>query len=126
MTASVWAKGNTSYSLSIAYINTAGTYFAGSPVKAFPAPASGPLVRNSVTATPPAGAATARLLITGALRMAQPAATWTQDTAPWVAGEGAPTVIARGLSKAVQLAVRESPAMRRTSASFTLDEVGNA
>jgi hypothetical protein len=122
---SVVAVGASGYTLSLDFLDAAGALVSRSS-EFKDAAAGSPLSRGAITATPPAGSVQARLRVAGALRLALPAITWTPEAGPWQLGEGAPKVVARGLSKAVQLAVRDIQTMRRTSASFTLDEVGNA
>lgn len=125
VTGSAWAAGASSYQVQLVFRNAAGGTVSTVSVTV-PAAVGAPLVRGSVTAVPPSSAVDVQLRLVGALRAAQPAVTWTPDMGAWLAGEGAPRVIARGLSKAVQLAVRDEPYMRRAGVSFTLEEVGNA
>lgn len=125
VTGSAWGAGDTGFTVTLRFLNTAGgTVSAASATTA--APLGSPLRRGHVTATPPDGTVSVRLELTGAKRAAQPAVSWTPDLAAWTVGEGAPTVIVQGLSRAVQLAVADQAFMRRSSASFTVQEVGNA
>ena len=125
VTGSVWAVGVTGFSTELIFRDAAGVWISALSTT-HPAPAGGALLRRSITRTPPSNAAYAELRVLDALRAAQPAITWTPDLASWSVGGGAPKVIARGLSQSVQLAVRDEPYMRRASASFNLEEVGNA
>ncbi|WDF32255.1 hypothetical protein PTW37_10250 [Arthrobacter agilis] len=82
------------------------------------------LARASVASLPPAGAVSCRVWVTGALQAALPAFTWTADLAAWSVGRGCNRVSVDGLSEAVQLAVADSPALRRSAITFTIREVG--
>lgn len=125
VTGSAWAAGSSSYQLLLVFRNAAGGTVSTTSATVV-AGVGAPLVRGSVTAVPPVGAVEVQLRLVSALRAAQPAVTWTPDMAAWMVGEGAPKVIAQGLSQAVQLAVRDEPYMRRAGVSFNLEEVGNA
>lgn len=80
--------------------------------------------RVAFNRTPPRGAVTARLWATGVRQVAAPAFSWTEDVPPWSIGRGCNRASIDGLSEDVQLAVRDTPAMRRSSLSFTVREVG--
>lgn len=125
VTGSVWAAGSSSYQVQLAFRDASGTNISVT-ANSVSAGVGAPLVRGSITLVPPAAAVEVQLRLVGALRAAQPAVTWTPDMGAWMVGEGAPKVIARGLSQAVQLAVRDQAFMRRAGVSFTLEEVGNA
>ncbi|MDN4611957.1 hypothetical protein [Arthrobacter burdickii] len=125
VTGSVWGAGSSGCSIHLDFRNATGATLSTASAS-HAAAVGGPLPRRSVTGTPPAESVDAVLRVTGALRAAQPAVTWTPDMAAWAAGGGAPKVVARGLSEAVQLAVRDEAYLRRSSASFVLEEVGNA
>jgi hypothetical protein len=125
VTGSFYAVGNPQFTVALDFRNAAGAGI-GAAASNNTALAGGALSRRSVTGMPPAGAVDVVLRATGALRAAQPAVTWTPDMAEWSVGGGAPKVVARGLSQAVQLAVRDQAFLRRSSASFVLEEVGNA
>lgn len=73
---------------------------------------------------PPAGAATARVWVTGAFQVAMPALSWTRDLGVWSVGRGCNRVVLEGLSEAVQIAAVSDPSLRRSGLSFTVREVG--
>ena len=125
VTASAWASGDTEFSLSLVFLDAGGATLDTVTARTQATMAEPPR-RGSVTAVPPAGSVNARFRILGARRAALPAFTWTKDLAPWAVGEGAPKVVARGLSKSVLLASRDKSYLRRLSMNFTLEEVGNA
>ena len=80
--------------------------------------------RASFLSTPPEGAASVHLRISGALQAGNPAVSWTPDLAEWSPGRGCNRAVVDGVSEAAQLAVRTEPAMRRSQISFTVREVG--
>ena len=125
VTGSVYAAGEVEFTASLDFKDRAGGNIVSRSVR-FNQAVGLDLQRSALTATAPAGAVAVMLRLNGALRAALPAVTWTPEAEAWQAGEGAPKVVARGMSKAVQLAVRQEKSMRRVSASFTLEEVGNA
>lgn len=125
VTGSAWGAGDTEFTAQLIFRNSAGGTVS-SASSTVTAPLGSPLRRGGVTAWAPTGAVDVVLRLTGAKRAAQPAVTWTPDMAAWTVGGGAPKVIARGLSQALQLAVRDAAFLRRSSASFVLEEVGNA
>ncbi|MDQ0854777.1 hypothetical protein QFZ79_002888 [Arthrobacter sp. V4I6] len=80
--------------------------------------------RESRTTTPPAGAASVYMWVTGALQAGNPALTWTPAAAEWGLGHGCKRAVVQGLSEAVQYASRDTPGLRRSGISFTVREVG--
>lgn len=84
----------------------------------------GDLARASVTATPPEGATSARLYVTGASQAAMPALTWTPAVAGWSTGHGCNRAIVEGLSEAIEFASATDPDMRWQSLNFTVREIG--
>lgn len=80
--------------------------------------------RASYQSTPPAGAASAHVRVSGALQAGNPALTWTPDVAEWSLGRGCNRAVVDGLSEALQLAVVDEPSLRRSGISFTVREVG--
>lgn len=83
------------------------------------------LTRVSATnRMPPAGAVAARLVVTGARQVAMPCISWTVDAPAWSIGRGCTRAVAEGLSESVQIAVRDSSALRRSALTFTVREVG--
>lgn len=125
VTGSAYAIGDSVFALLLNFRDSAGAVISSVSASHL-APAGGALPRRSVTGIAPAGTVDVVLRVHGSLRVALPAITWTRDMAEWSVGGGAPKVVARGLSEAVQLAVRDQASMRRSSASFVLEEVGNA
>lgn len=85
---------------------------------------SGVGVRASVTATPPAGAASARVSSINATQVELLQFTWSDAVVPWVPGKGATKCTVDGLAEAVQLAVAGEPNYQRSSVSFTVQELG--
>ncbi|WP_458116964.1 hypothetical protein [Arthrobacter sp. D2-10] len=125
VTGSAWGAGDSGFTVSLVFRSASGAELAITS-RTTAASLAAPLVRGSVTAVAPDGATGVILRLSGAKRAAQPAVSWTPAVAAWTVGEGAPKVIAQGLSHAVRMAVRDTPSLRRTGASFTLQEVGNA
>lgn len=83
-------------------------------------PATGELVRRSVTLTPPAGAVSLSLQL-WCVQAAGVAVTLTDDVGPYSPGKGARRVIAHGLSESLILVTQDRSI---SSASFTVTEVG--
>lgn len=119
VTASVFARG--AGSVHLAFLDWAGAVL-GAELPAVYSHAG--LSRVSVTATPPDGAATARLRVTGASQTAMPALTWTSDLAEWSTGHGCNRVVIQGLSESVSYATTSALGLRRTGLNFTVREVG--
>lgn len=127
VTGSVWAAGHLvseGFNTVLDFLDSGGATISTS-FKSHQVPA-GVLRRRSVTAIAPEGTTSVVFRVAHALRTALPAVTWTPDLAEWAVGGGAPKVVAHGLSEAVQLAVRDEAYLRRSAASFILEEVGNA
>ncbi len=80
--------------------------------------------RSSFQSTPPAGAASAHVRVTGALQAGNPALTWTPDVAEWAVGHGCNRAVVEGLSEAIQRASATDADGRWSSLSFTVREVG--
>lgn len=79
-------------------------------------------VRQSVTATTPAGAAYVRVSARNALRAARPAVTWTDEMTQWGEGRGCAKAV---ISQTSRDLVRAIPGMTVFSdLSFTVTEVG--
>lgn len=116
--ASVYASGTAS--IRIDWINNVGTFMSNVTSTA----TTGAYTRRQLKATPPAGATGAQIIVVGATGITMPAFTWTPDLAPWSPGRGSSKVTVDGLSEAVQMAVIEDPNMRRSSTSFTVQELG--
>lgn len=74
--------------------------------------------------TPPAGAASAEVSISGMRQAAMPCLSWTSEAPAWSIGRGCTRAVAEGLSESVQSAVRDLPYRRRSALSFTVREVG--
>jgi len=79
--------------------------------------------RVFATATPPAGAASVQIRVTGANRATRPAITWTDHLLGYHAGQGAPHVVVNGSSQDVVLATRARGG-QYAALSFTIEEVG--
>lgn len=123
VTASIYGTGNPNFILSLQFRSSGGTVLSA-PSTTINAPAAGNLQRGSLTATAPEGAAECRIQTT-ARRASLPAVTLTPQVEAWTEGNGAGKVIVEGLEKAVIIAVRDMPGLRRADVSFTIMEVGN-
>lgn len=80
--------------------------------------------RVSVTATPPANAASCRVYTTRATQAALPALTWTPQVMEWGAGQGCDRAVISAPNQSLVLALDHPTYGRYTDVSFTIREVG--
>lgn len=82
---------------------------------------AGSWVRSSITAKPPTGAASCRLVGTSALRLTMPSVTWTDHLLPFADGQGCQKAVVHAVSRDLRLAVAGST---YSNLGFTVTEVG--
>ena len=125
VTGSVFARpaGTGSSSVQVSFRDAAGALLTTISGTARTLPGSGPLGRLTVTATPPANAATCSLTSTNTAMLAGPALTFTTSAMAWGYGAGCRTVVLPGLSLDVVTAWRQAGG-QRASYSFDVIEVG--
>lgn len=80
--------------------------------------------RISVSAQPPAGAVSCRLVAWGVDQVTRPAITWTDSMFDWAAGEGCPKAVIHAASKNLVMASRDPRGGRYANLSYTITEVG--
>ncbi|WP_372699425.1 hypothetical protein [Arthrobacter sp. JSM 101049] len=85
---------------------------------------AGTVVQSWITATAPAGAASAFVCSVNATASALPALTWTDTLFPRSDGQGCPKAVVHGASRNLVLASREARGGRYSNISFTVQEVG--
>lgn len=119
VTASAWLLGDGAR-LTVLWYDAAGALLAGSPVSAGTGTGTA-AGRLSVTATPPAAAASCLLRATLAVKAARPALTWSAAPADWAPGGGCAAAV---VSKLDNAAVILGPARSHTRVTFTITELG--
>lgn len=117
VTASVYASG--SASIRIDWTSSTGVFISNTTG----ATTTGSYTRRTHTATPPADAAGAQVVVVGATGLTLPAFTWTTSVQPWAKGRGATKVTVDGVSESVQV-VSSSSDGNLSSFSFTVRELG--
>ena len=85
---------------------------------------AGTVTRSWVTATPPAGAASAYACAVNATAMARPALTWTDTLLDWADGQGCPKAVLHAPSRSLVMASSDPRGGRYSNLSFTVQEVG--
>lgn len=120
VTASVYASGANA-SVRVQFLDAAG---ASTGNGAHVTSAGGStLTRCAVTATPPAGSVSAYIAVTGVVRFARPAITWTSEVMEWSPGNGVARCRVSGLNTSA-IAAHKNNGGRLMSLDFTVTEVG--
>lgn len=119
VTGSAWVVGSGS-KVALLWYDAAGALIPGSPTSAASG-IGGSSTRLSVTATPPAGAASCILSATSASNAARPALTWSAAPAAWAPGSGCPKAV---VSKLANTPVVLGTTTSHTQVQFTITEVG--
>lgn len=117
-----------------AYVLGAGAYAevvfydaADQSIQSVPSPlraTAGTSVRSLVTATPPPGAISCRVIARDTVQGSRPSLTWTDRPFDWAAGEGCPKAVIHGMSKSLVMASRDPRGGRYANLSFMVTEVG--
>lgn len=100
---------------------------AGAVLSTHDSPAAGvagTLTRLSVTATPPVGSASCRIIARLTAQAVRPAITWTSQVMEWGPGEGCDKAIVESASREALTGSTNIYGRRDSNLSFTIKEVG--
>lgn len=118
VTAAAWVKG-AGARVRLYFYDSAGTPVANT-LSSVVGSASD-FIRSHVTAIPPAGVVSARLLAYQTVALTQPSLTWTDKLLPYSDGQGCEAAVVHSVSRAVTLATVDGT---YSNLSFTVSEVG--
>lgn len=118
VTGSVYASGP-------AYVRMSWLSEFGSVISSVSGQAGdGVMTRRTLTATPPAGAASVQVIVMNPTALALPSLTWTPFANPWAAGKGCTRATIDGLSEDVEVVDSGRANNQWSSFSFTVQELG--